>query len=77
MVVKIPPFWYNYVAMERSLHFYVSRKSVLTWLMTLCMVCTVVARIAFPGVKGTGEALNVWSQIFLPVAASVLYVLIV
>ena len=77
MVVKIPPFWYNYVAMERRLHFYVSRKSVLTWLMTLCMVCSVVARIAFPGVKGTGEALNVWSQIFLPVAASVLYVLIV
>ena len=63
--------------MERRIHFYVSRKNVLTWLMTLCMVCSVVARIAFAGVKGTGDSLNVWSQIVLPVAATVLYVLIV
>ena len=63
--------------MERRIHFYVSRKTVLTWLMTLCMVCSVVARIAFPGVKGSGDTLYVWSQIVLPIAASVLYVLIV
>ena len=63
--------------MERRIHFYVSRKNVLTWLMTLCMVCSVVARIAFPGVKGSGDTLYVWSQIVLPIAASVLYVLIV
>ena len=74
IVVKTPPFWYNYVVMERRLHFYVSRKNVLTWLMTLCMVCSVVARVViFSGMEGVG----VWSQIFLPVAASVLYVLIV
>ena len=60
--------------MERRLHFYVSRKNALTWLMTLCMVCSVVARVViFSGMEGVG----VWSQIFLPVAASVLYVLIV
>ena len=63
--------------MEKRLHFYVSRKHVLTWLMTLCMVCSVVTRIVFPGVKGTGDALYVWSQIILPVAATLLYVLIV
>ena len=63
--------------MERRIHFYVSRKNVLTWLMTLCMVCSVVTRMVFPGVKGAGDTLNVWSQIVLPVAASVLYVLIV
>ena len=34
--------------MEKKIHFYVSRKNVLTWLMALCMVCSVVARIAFP-----------------------------
>ena len=62
--------------MEKRIHFYVSRKSVLTWLMTLCMVCSVVARIAFPGVKGIGDSLEVWSQIILPVAASLLYVFI-
>ena len=63
--------------MERRIHLYVSRKNVLTWMMALCMVCSVVARIAFPGVKGAGDSLQVWSQIILPVAASVLYMLIV
>ena len=63
--------------MEKRLHFYVSRKNALTWLMTLCMVCSVVTRIVFSGVKGSGNALDVWSQIVLPVAASLLYVIIV
>ena len=62
--------------MERRIHLYVSRKNALTWVMALCMVCSVVARIAFSGVKGTGDTLQVWSQIVLPVAASVLYMLI-
>ena len=62
--------------MERRIHFFVSRKNALTWLMALCMVCSVVARIVFPGVKGSGEPLNVWSQIILPVAASMLYMFI-
>ena len=59
--------------MERRTHFYVSRKNVLTWLMALCMVCSAVARIAFPGVKGSGDTLYVWSQIVLPIAAVLLY----
>ena len=63
--------------MEKRIHFYVSRKNVLTWLMTLCMVCSAVTRIVFSGVKGTGNTLDVWSQIVLPVAASLLYVFIV
>ncbi len=62
--------------MEKRVHFYVSRKNPLTWLMALCMVCSVVARIAFPGVKGSGDSLYVWSQIVLPIAASMLYMLI-
>jgi len=63
--------------MEKRLHFYVSRKNVLTWLMALCLVCSAVTRIVFPGVKGTGDTLQVWSQIVLPVAATLLYVFIV
>ena len=60
--------------MERRLHFYVSCKNLLTWLMTLCMVCSVVARVViFSGMEGVG----VWSQIVLPTAATLLYVLIV
>ena len=56
---------------------YVSRKNVLTWLMVLCMVGSAVARIAIPCVKGTWDQLEVWSQILLPVAATLLYVAIV
>ena len=62
--------------MEKRVHFYVSRKNVLTWLMALCMVCSAVARIALSGVKGSGDSLYVWSQIVLPVAAALLYALI-
>ena len=63
--------------MEKRNHLYVNRKNGLTWLMAVCMVGSAVARIALPGVKGTGEAQNVWSQIVLPVAATLLYALIV
>jgi len=63
--------------MEKRLHLYASRKNVLTWLMALCMVSSAVARIAFSGLKGSGDALYVWSQIILPVAASLLAAAIV
>ena len=63
--------------MENRISFYVSRKNVLTWLMTLCMVGSAVARIALAGMKGSGDPLYVWSQILLPIAAAVLFVLIV
>ncbi len=62
--------------MEKKTHFYISRKSVLTWLMALCMVCSAVARIVISGMKGAGDAAQVWSQIVLPTAAALLYVLI-
>lgn len=58
--------------MEKKIHFYVSWKNALTWLMTLCMVCSVVTRVLFVGVKGA----DVWCQIVLPVVAAVLYALI-
>ena len=58
------------------MHFYVSRKNVLTWLMALCMVGSAVTRIVFGGEKGTADALYVWSQIVLPIAAALLYALI-
>ena len=55
------------------MHFYVSRKNPAVWLMALCMIGSAVARIAFPGVKGSGDTLYVWSQIVLPIAAVLLY----
>ena len=63
--------------MEKRNHLYVNRKNGLTWLMAVCMVGSAVARIALSGVKGTGEPQNVWSQILLPVAATLIYALIV
>ena len=60
--------------MEKRISFYVSRKNVLTWLMTLCLFSSAVARVMiYSGMEGVG----VWSQIVLPVAAALLYVLIV
>ena len=59
--------------MKNKTRFYVSLKNPLTWLMTLCMVCSAVARILFIGTKGADP----WSQIVLPIAASLLFALIV
>ena len=44
--------------------------------MALCMLASAVTRIVFPGVKGTGDAQNVWIQIVLPIIATTLYALI-
>ena len=62
--------------MKNRIHLYVSGKNALTWLMALCMLASAVARIVFPGVKGSGDALQVWSQIVLPITATTLYALI-
>ena len=60
--------------MENRISFYVSRKNPLTWLMALCLVSSAVARVIIcSGMEGVG----VWSQIVLPIAAALLYVLIV
>ena len=63
--------------MKNRTHLYVSRKNALTWLMALCLVGSAVTRIVFAGLKGSGDTVSVWSQIVLPVAATLLYVLIV
>ena len=63
--------------MKERIHLTVSRKNVLTWLMALCMVGSAVVRIWFAGLKGSGGTMEVWSQIVLPVAATLLFVLIV
>ena len=63
--------------MEKRKSFYVSNKNVLTWLMALCLVGSAVARIVIACMKGTGVHAMVWSQIVLPTAATLLFVLIV
>ena len=59
--------------MDKRTNFYVSNKNVLTWLTALCMVGSAVTRIIFSDMKGIGT----WSQIVLPVAAALLYALII
>ena len=63
--------------MENRTHYYVSQKNPLTWLMALCLIGSAVARMALPGLKGSGEALQMWCQILLPLAATGLYIAIV
>ena len=58
--------------MENRVSFYVSKKNLLTWLMALCMVCSVVARLLFTDLEGVG----MWSQIVLPIAAALLFAVI-
>ena len=62
--------------MEKRTHYYVSKKNPLTWLMALCLVGSAVTRIVISCLKGSGDSQEVWSQITLPVAATLLYVLI-
>ena len=62
--------------MKTKNHYYVSGKNPLTWLMAICLVASAVARIGIAGLKGSGDSLNVWSQIILTVTATLLYVAI-
>lgn len=63
--------------MEKRTQFYVSSKHWLTWVIALCLVCSAVARIVIFGLKGSEDSLYVWSQIVLPTAATLLFVLII
>ena len=59
--------------MKNRTNYFVSNKNVLRWLMALCMVCSAVTRVLFVGLEGA----DMWSQIVLPIAASLLFALIV
>lgn len=63
--------------MKNATRYFVSPKNVLAWLMALCMVCSAVTRIVFTGLKGSGNSLELWCQIVLPIVAALLYTLIV
>ena len=76
-VVKCLFFCYNSFAMKNRTNYYVSAKNVLNWLMALCMLGSAVTRIVFVGMKGIDSTAQVWSQIVLPIAAGVLFALIV
>lgn len=61
--------------MNKRISYYASRKNVLVWLAALLMVCSTVVRIAYFCGKGA-DTTTVWLQIVLPVAAALIYALI-
>ena len=63
--------------MENRIYLYVSRKNVFTWLMAACLVYSAVARIVVFGFTKHAGTVGFWGQLVLPVAATVLYLLMV
>ena len=61
--------------MKKRISYYVSRKNVFLWLAAAALVCSAAVRIAFVCGKGA-DASTMWFQIVLPVAASLIYTLI-
>ena len=61
--------------MKRKVSYFTSRKNVFTWLAALVLLASAVLRIAISCEKGA-DAATVWFQIVLPVAACLIYVLI-
>ena len=60
--------------MERRISLYVSRKNVLTWLTALCLAASAVIRIVL-ACAGLTEP-KLWAELILPVAATLLFILI-
>ena len=60
--------------MERRISLYLNRKNVMTWLAVLCMVASAVVRIVFSCMKILTP--DLWTGLVLPVAATLLFVLI-
>ena len=60
--------------MERRISLYVNRRSFMTWLAALCMAASAVMRIVLACAGITAPTL--WIGLVLPIAATVLYLLI-
>lgn len=58
--------------MKNRTHLYINRKNIFVWIMALCMAASVIARIIVPD-----KSNRVWVMTVLPIAASILYTLIV
>ena len=63
--------------MNKNVHFYVQPKSAIVALMTLCLSLSAVGRIYLYCSSDLPTYTNVWLQLVLPVAATVLYMLTV
>lgn len=60
--------------MEKRVHYFISRKNVLTWLAVLCLVAAAISRIVFGCIH---QFDSIWTQVVIPVFAILLYTLII
>ena len=63
--------------MDKRIHLYVNQKNVFTWLMAICFLYSAAARIWIFGFTKHAGTVGTWGQLVLPVAATVLFLLIV
>ena len=63
--------------MDKRIHLYVNQKNVFTWLMAICFLYSAAARIWIFGFTKHAGTVGAWGQLVLPVAATVLFLLIV
>ena len=63
--------------MDKRIHLYVNQKNVFTWLMAICFLYSAAARIWIFGFTKHAGTVGIWGQLVLPVAATVLFLLIV
>lgn len=63
--------------MENRIHLYINRKNVFTWLMTICLVYSIAARVVVFGFTKHAGTVNFWGQLILPLAATALYLFII
>ena len=61
--------------MERKISLYVSRKHAMTWIAAAFLMLSAVVRIVLECINGV-PCVNIWSHLVLPVAGTVLYILI-
>lgn len=63
--------------MENRIHLYINRNNGFTWLMTVCLIYSLVSRIVVFGFTKHAGTIGLWGQLLLPIAATVLYLMIV
>ena len=62
--------------MERRISLYTSRKNAFTWIACVLLLASAVVRITLECINGV-PCEHLWMGIVLPVAASLLYLLVV
>lgn len=62
--------------MNKNIHFYVNPKNGWAWLMAVCLAGSAISRTVLYGLHHMPIYTSLWLQMGLPVAATVLYMLI-